>query len=137
MGAALAAHAPRVARLGLAAFVALVGCAGQRRPASEAQPAGLQWFCAQGSWSACGRTREQCPEDNARIGSRVVSPGAPPEAAACVEQATAVCYTYVAPSLGKTRYDCFRDSIECEGYRKEALRSPGEHRDLSVCDRWD
>ncbi|GAC1537354.1 MAG: hypothetical protein NVS3B10_01630 [Polyangiales bacterium] len=115
----------------------MVGCAGQRNPTLDARPAGLQWFCAQGSWSACGRTREQCPDDNVRIGSRVVSPGEPPKAAACVEQRTAVCYTYVAPASGTTRYDCFRDRIECEGYRREALRSPGEHRDLSVCDTWD
>jgi len=126
-----------VCRLLFAAFVLGSACGGERLPVSAARPEGTRWFCAHGNWSACGRTRDSCPDENVRVGSRIVSPGDVPKPEQCVEQPTAVCYTYFDPSVRKSLYDCFVDRIECEGYLKEAARSPAQHQDLSVCGTWD
>lgn len=125
------------ALVAVAAVVAVVACGGERLPVSSARPIGERWFCAHGSFSACGRDVQACVDENARIGSRVVNPGDRPTKDQCEEQPMAVCYTYVSPTVGKTLYDCFHDRIECEGYLKEAARAPGEHKELSVCGSWD
>jgi hypothetical protein len=118
----------------LAAFAA---CGGERLPAASARPEGQKWYCASGSWVACGRTKDECTEQNVRIGTRVVNPGDPPKGDECAQQPTAVCFTFVDGESNKTVYDCFVDRVQCEGYLKEAARSPTAFKDTSVCGTWD
>jgi hypothetical protein len=127
---------PRPFRLFLAVVV-VAACGGERLPVSSARPTGTRWFCAHGNWVACGRTAETCPEENRRVGTRIVNPGDLPKPEQCQEQELATCYTYFDPTVRKTLYDCFVDRIECEGYLKEAERSPAQHQDLSSCGTWD
>lgn len=121
----------------VATVAGLSSCGGERLPAASARPEGTRWFCARGAFSACGRSSVACSAENGRIGSRVVHPGDPPKDGECDEQDTAVCFTYFSPTKGKQMFDCFKDRIECEGYLKEATRSAGSYKDLSVCGTWD
>ncbi len=106
-------------------------------PDSSARPLGTTWYCGEGNFTACGRTREDCESENKRIGSRVVQPGPAPRPKECKSQPTAVCYTYVGHAGGKKLGDCFTDRRECEAMLREAHRAEGEHKELSECGTWD
>jgi hypothetical protein len=132
----------RLARLACAissmtVLVAMLCCGGERLPVSSARPEGSKWWCAQGSYVACGRDAAACASENAQVGSRIVGAGDPPRADECKEQPLATCYTYVDASSHQAQYDCFRDRGTCETYRKEAERAPTQYAELSVCGTWD
>lgn len=101
------------------------------------RPEGSGWFCAQGDYSGCGRTRQECASESARLGSRVVNPAATPTPSQCAPQDTAVCYTYRSAVAGRTMPDCFQRRSECEAFLVEAKRASAQYEELSICGTWD